>query len=226
LRSLASNLILTERDSEFDDNAPKVKGRIVTTLAKAKEVRPLVERCITIARRSLTAQREADSLTTDAERLSDEWRDWRGSDRWREWNQAVAPVLAARRRAIKLLGNKQAVQILFDELATRFEDRAGGYTRILKLAHPRLGDAGSQAILEFVGGDHDRVKEEKSEAPSFEDETSDETAESAAEEEAQADPDDDASQASADEEASAESNDDEDGAADDDDAGGEEEEKT
>jgi hypothetical protein len=37
-------LILTERDADDDDNAPKVKGRIVTTLSKAKEVRPLVER--------------------------------------------------------------------------------------------------------------------------------------------------------------------------------------
>ena len=53
LRNLASSLFLTERDAELDANAPKVKGRIVTTLQKAKEVRPLVERCITIARRSL-----------------------------------------------------------------------------------------------------------------------------------------------------------------------------
>ena len=52
LRSLASALFLTERDAEFDDNAPKVKGRIVTTLHKAKEVRPLVEKCITVARRA------------------------------------------------------------------------------------------------------------------------------------------------------------------------------
>ena len=53
LRNLASALFLTERDAEDDDNKPKVKGRIVTTLQKAKEVRPLVESCITIACRSL-----------------------------------------------------------------------------------------------------------------------------------------------------------------------------
>ena len=60
LRNMASALILTERDAEFDPNPPKVPGRIVTTLEKAKEVRPLVEKCVTIARRSLEAQRRAD----------------------------------------------------------------------------------------------------------------------------------------------------------------------
>ena len=50
LRNLASALMLTEREVEPGElGAPKVKGRIITTLPKAKEVRPLVERCITIA---------------------------------------------------------------------------------------------------------------------------------------------------------------------------------
>ena len=168
LKNLASSLMLTERDAEDDDNAPKVKGRIVTTVSKAKEVRPLVERCITIARRSLDDQRRADELAPDTERQSDNWRQWRQSENWNEWNQAIAPVLAARRRVIKLLGNKEAVRILFDTIAPRFEDRPGGYTRIMRLAQPRLGDAGPQAILEFVG-ERDRVQSEKSAAPSFED---------------------------------------------------------
>jgi len=165
LRSLASNLFLTERDAEFDDNEPKVKGRIITTISKAKEVRPLVEKCITIARRSLTAQRDAEEFATTAERGSDEWRQWREGDQWQQWNQAIAPALAARRRAIQLLGDKQAVSILFDDIAPRFEDRDGGYTRILRLAKPRLGDAGTRAILEFVG-QNDRVTE-RSQKPAF-----------------------------------------------------------
>jgi len=57
---------------------------------------------------------------------------------------------AARRRCLRLLGNKQAVQVLFDEVAPRFTDRPGGYTRVLRLAKPRLGDASTRAIPEFL----------------------------------------------------------------------------
>ena len=164
LRNLASALILTERDAEDEKNAPKVKGRIVTTLHKAKEVRPLVERCVTIARRALPHQEAADALETGAERNSDSWR---GGEGWQQWNQAIAPVVAARRRAVRLLGDKEAVRILFEDIAPRFADRPGGYTRILRLAMPRLGDAGTRAILEFVGK-NDRVKVAAAPKPSFE----------------------------------------------------------
>lgn len=157
LQNLASSLFLTERDAELEKNAPKVKGRVVTTLHKAKEVRPLVEKCITIARNSLGAQQEADHFKTNAERGSESWRAWRTSGQWQKWNQAIAPTVAARRHALRLLRNKQAVQILFDEIAPRMADRNGGYTRILRLARPRLGDAGTRAILELVGV-HDRVR--------------------------------------------------------------------
>ena len=56
--------------------------------------------------------------------------------------------------------------MLFAEVAPRFADRPGGYTRILRLAKPRLGDAGTRAILEFVGV-RDRVVE-RSVRPTFE----------------------------------------------------------
>ena len=71
-----------------------------------------------------------------------------------------------------MLGDKHAVNIVFDEIAPRFADRPGGYTRILKLAQTRLGDAGQKVILEFVGV-HDRVAT-KSEKPAFDTDVEDE----------------------------------------------------
>ena len=168
LRSLASAIFLTERDAEFDENKPKVKGRIITTISKAKEVRPLVEKCVTIACRGLSAEEQASEFATAADRGSDDWKAWRSGNNWREWNRAVAPAVAARRRCLQLLGDKQAVRVLFDEVAPRFTDRPGGYTRIVRLAKPRLGDAGTRAILEFVGV-RDRVVE-RAVRPTFESE--------------------------------------------------------
>jgi large subunit ribosomal protein L17 len=166
LRALAVSLILTERDAAGEPNEPRQPGRIITTLQKAKEVRPFIERCITIARRALSYLEAAQKLEPDAQRHSEAWRAWRNSPRWYEWNRTMAPVVAARRRVLKLLGNKQAVRILFDTIAPRMADRPGGYTRILRLAKPRRGDAGTRAILEFVGT-HDR-KRKKTVKPSFE----------------------------------------------------------
>ena len=65
-KNMASALFLTERDAEDEENTPKVKGRIITTLHKAKEVRPLVEKCITIARRSLGDLESASEFGTSA----------------------------------------------------------------------------------------------------------------------------------------------------------------
>ncbi len=183
LRGLAINLFLTEREDEagVHDNKPAVQGRIVTTLAKAKEARPLVERCITIAKGALPARDRADELNSGAERNTDAWRAWRSSEQWREWNAAVAPVVTARRRLLTLLGHnnkksksqvkvktgaREAVEILLDRIAPRYVDRPGGYTRVLRLAKPRLGDAGTRAILELVGK-HDR-KAPEAPAPAVE----------------------------------------------------------
>jgi large subunit ribosomal protein L17 len=164
-KNMASAIFLTEHEDELANNKPKVKGRIITTLEKAKEIRPLVEKCITIARRALPQKAAADALKTTAERNSADWKKWREGEGWKKWSQATAPVLAARRRLVQLLGNKLAAKICFEEIAPRFADRPGGYTRVLRLAKPRLGDAGTRAILEFVGV-HDRVVA-KSEKPAF-----------------------------------------------------------
>jgi large subunit ribosomal protein L17 len=55
----------------------------------------------------------------------------------------------ARRLVASRLGNAEAVKKLFDDIAPRFEDRAGGYTRIVKLG-PRLGDAAEMVLLELI----------------------------------------------------------------------------
>ncbi|MCB9914411.1 MAG: 50S ribosomal protein L17 [Planctomycetes bacterium] len=55
-----------------------------------------------------------------------------------------------RRRAFALLRSKDAVAKLFETLGPRFAARPGGYTRILKLSKPRLGDAAERSIIEFV----------------------------------------------------------------------------
>src|SRR5688572_16258580 len=55
-----------------------------------------------------------------------------------------------RRLAVARLHNEEPVKILFTEIAPKFKDRPGGYTRILKLAKARRGDAGEQAVLEWV----------------------------------------------------------------------------
>ncbi len=58
-------------------------------------------------------------------------------------------TLHDRRRAISILGDREAVGILFNDLAARFISRNGGYTRIIKLG-PRIGDAAEMCFLEYV----------------------------------------------------------------------------
>lgn len=166
LRNLVSALFLTEREeSELDVNRPKVKGRIITTLAKAKEVRPMVEKCVTIAKRARAAEQAAAEFATQAPRNSAEWKAWKEGPQYAKWVAARAPVVNARRRLFTMLRHKEAVEIVVERIADRFMDRPGGYTRILKLATPRLGDAGPRAILEFTGR-NDRVSK-RSEKPEF-----------------------------------------------------------
>lgn len=87
--------------------------RIVTTVPKAKAVRPLVEKMITLAKR--------DTLHT-------------------------------RRQAASFLETPGAVRKLFDKLGTRFGQRNGGYTRIVRLGN-RKGDGAEQAMIELVGSE-------------------------------------------------------------------------
>jgi large subunit ribosomal protein L17 len=85
-------------------------GRIKTTEAKAKEVRPFIEQLITLGKRG---------------------------------------DLSAHRQAVRTLRSKSAAHVLFAEVAPRFAERPGGYTRVVKLG-PRQGDAAPMAYLELV----------------------------------------------------------------------------
>jgi len=86
------------------------RNRIETTLAKAKAVKPIVEKMVSLGKNG---------------------------------------TLAAKRLALAYLYKRKTVQLLFDEVAPRFMDRIGGYTRIIRTDN-RKGDGAEMAILEFT----------------------------------------------------------------------------
>jgi large subunit ribosomal protein L17 len=104
LRDLATDLIINER--------------IETTEARAKELRSVVEKLITLGKRGdLHARRQAARFV--------------------------------RKEVADQENNKDALQKLFSDIAPRYEDRQGGYTRILKVG-PRRGDGAPMVIIELV----------------------------------------------------------------------------
>jgi large subunit ribosomal protein L17 len=131
LRNLATSLINAQDE------------RIVTTLPKAKELRPFVERAITLSRHATNL--EGDNLEVRAVHLR---RQAAGFFHAGNRQQKVSTGKRGQERAPRTAG-VLALRRLFDELGERFKDRPGGYTRIIKLGR-RDGDNAELAIIELV----------------------------------------------------------------------------
>jgi large subunit ribosomal protein L17 len=97
--------------------------KIKTTVPRAKEVRPLAERMITLAKHGIVNQD--------------------GSP------EARLRAVNARRRVLRFITDKDVVEKLFAEIAPRYVSRPGGYTRIVRVGR-RLGDGAELAVLELV----------------------------------------------------------------------------
>src|SRR5467141_2646488 len=117
--------------------------RIVTTLPKAKELRPFVERVITLSRKA--SNLEGDDAGARALHLR---RQAAGFFHVGNMQQSALTGKRGQLRPARTAG-MAALRRLFDELGERYKDRPGGYTRILKLGR-RAGDSAELAIIELV----------------------------------------------------------------------------
>ena len=141
-------------------------GQITTTIPKAKAVQPLVDKIITLAKRGdLHARRNVISKF-GGDRHGFEWLYVSRKATEKE----KASVNSQRDSAAKYFNIPDAsgvernrygelrkapglVKHIFDNVAPRFKDRAGGYTRIVKLGRHRIGDGSELCIIQFVGAE-------------------------------------------------------------------------
>jgi large subunit ribosomal protein L17 len=137
LRNLAVSLINSREE------------RIVTTLPKAKELRPFVERAITLSRKANNL--EGDDTGARALHLR------RQAAGFFHAGNMQAAALTGKRGQVRLprTAGVAALKRLFDELGERYKDRPGGYTRIFKLGR-RAGDNAELAIIELVDNQGER----------------------------------------------------------------------
>jgi large subunit ribosomal protein L17 len=116
---------------------------LTTTVPRAKELRPFVERLISIAKRATV---NGGSAAGDG---------------------AAGRTLHARRLVMQDLQDREVVSKLFDDLAPRFADRPGGYTRLLRVGY-RKGDSAEVAQVELIGSEFDPRAKADTEAKSGE----------------------------------------------------------
>jgi large subunit ribosomal protein L17 len=142
LRNLATSLVNSRED------------RIVTTLPKAKELRPFIEKAITLSRRA--ASLEGNGAEVQSVHLRRQAASYFHAGNFRRATTTRRGQVPPPRSA-----GVAALKRLFDELGERYKDRPGGYTRIIKMGR-RAGDGAELAIIEFV--DNAREKEAQSAA--------------------------------------------------------------
>ncbi|MBX3324176.1 MAG: 50S ribosomal protein L17 [Phycisphaeraceae bacterium] len=141
-------------------------GQITTTLPKAKALQPFVEKIVTRARKNdlhsrrlvesmLGGDRNAFAWSYLAKNASDADRE--AVEEKRDFVEGFFDIPASdkveRNRYGELRKAPKLINHIFTNVAPRFEDRAGGYTRIIKLGQHRLGDAAPLVVIQFVGNE-------------------------------------------------------------------------
>ena len=141
-------------------------GQIVTTLPRAKAVQPFVEKVVTKAKVGTLHARRQVIATMGYDRMAFEWlylpknatEDEKAAvnerrDRSAKFFDMPESSEVERNRYGELRKAPKLVKHIFEHVAPRFKDRAGGYTRIVKLGKHRIGDGGELVVLQFVGAE-------------------------------------------------------------------------
>ena len=141
-------------------------GQIVTTIPRAKAVKPLIEKIITAAKSGSLAARRQVIAKLGHDRMAFEWlflskkpteQETEFVNEMREQRSQFFELPASseveRNRYGELRKSPKLVKHIFNTVAPKFADRAGGYTRIVKLGRHRIGDAGELCVLQLVGNE-------------------------------------------------------------------------
>jgi large subunit ribosomal protein L17 len=137
LRNMATSLVNAENE------------HIVTTVAKAKELRPFVEKAITLARKAQGLSGDGGDLRVVHLRRQAARFFHAGNSTFKIASSRFRGKKGEPKEKIERTAGVAAVQRLFSELGARYKDRNGGYTRIIRLGH-RSGDNAEMAVIELV----------------------------------------------------------------------------